>query len=244
MTVMATRTRRRTTVESRLARCAAWAAERLDALERPPTSLAEAPDSQLHVIMRRAGFRRRTPLVQERLKEAFDAHEIQTYPDLTDPSVDRDTRIYFLRGEVADLAHPRVLFDEERLLEDFLVNNFPYLPAFRGLKLRSRQFRFPGSNRVIDLLCEERRGGQLVGIELKHGAPDRGLTSQMIDYMIELERLAKSEGRPGCRGVVVTGQPDARLAEDLHALARSRGFEVDWYLYETSIRLRTRGPNT
>lgn len=219
----------------------AWAAERVDALDRPPRSLAEAPDSHLRVILKKAGFRRRTPQIQEQLQAAFKAAGLWTYPELADPSVERDTRIYFSRDEIDGLAHPRVLFETERLLEDFLVNNFQHLSFFKGLRLRSRQYRFPGSQRVIDLLCEDRKRKTLVGVELKHGTPDRGLPVQMIDYMIELERLAGREGSSAFRGIVISGQPDVRLEEDLNTLCVKRGFHVDWLLYEAGIRVRPWG---
>lgn len=224
--------------DEKIEQCAEWAVERVKALARPPAGLTEAPDSQLHVILRRAGVRRRSPQILEKLQKAFDRAGIHTHPKLTDPSVERNTRVYFLPAPLPGLAPRRVLFDTEGLLEDFLVQNFEYLPPFHGLRLRARQYRFPGSSRVIDLLCEERGTRALVGVELKHQVPDRGLPSQMIDYMIELERLAEREQRLGFRGMVITGQPDPRLREDLEALAEQRGYRVDWYLYEAGIKLK------
>jgi len=94
---------------------------------------------------------------------------------------------------------------------------------------------------VIDLLCEERKGRGLVGIELKHGPADRGLPAQMIDYMTELERLAKRERRPTFRGIVITGQPDIRLKRLLETAAAPRGWRVDWHVYQASIALRGLG---
>ncbi len=240
MPTVAKRDLKSSSVQARIERCVSWAAERLDALERSPRSLAEAPDSQFHVILRRAGYRRRTPKIQEQLQNAFQVAGIRTYPEMTDPSVERDTRIYFLRNEIEGLAQRRVLFETERLLEDFLVHNFHHLPAFRGLRLRARQYRFPGSQRTIDLLCEDRRKKILVAVELKHGPPDRGLPTQMIDYMIELDRLSTNEGWTGFRGLVVTGQPDSRIEEDLHSLCAERSFRVDWLLYQAGIELRPR----
>lgn len=240
MPAVAKRKLKISSLEPRIQSCVSWAAARLDALERAPRSLAEAPDSRFHVILRKVGYRRRTPKIQAQLQNAFETAGVRTYPEMTDPSVDRDTRIYFLRDEIPGLAHPRVLFQSERLLEDFLVHNFSHLPAFRGLRLRARQYRFPGSQRVIDLLCEDRKQKILVGVELKHGPPDRGLPTQMVDYMIELDRLAKSEGAAGFRGVVVTGQPDCRIEEDLRALCRERSFRVDWFLYQAGVQLRPR----
>jgi hypothetical protein len=38
---------------------------------------------------------------------------------------------------------------------------------------------------------------------------------------------------------VITGQPDERLREDLAALCESRGYRVDWLIYEAQIRLRS-----
>ena len=135
------------------------------------------------------------------------------------------------------MTRPGALFETEHLLEDFLVANFDRLEALRGLRLRSRQYRFPGSQRIIDLLCEDRATRYLVGVELKHGPADRGLPAQMIDYMVELERLSKKEGRPGFRGVVVTGQPDSRLKRLLDGAAAEQGFRIDWLVYRASMTL-------
>lgn len=223
----------------KLDRCVAWIANRIDHLPRAPTSLAEAPDSRLQVLLQRAGYLRRTDHSLAAVRSAFEAAGIHTYPDLCDPGLTRDERIYFFRKPIAGLTRPGALFGTEHTLEDFLVANFDRLDVFRDLRLRSRQYRFPGSARTIDLLCEERLSRHLVAIELKYGPADKGLPAQMLDYMIELERLAKREKRPGFRGLVVTGQPDSHLQEILTATAAARGYRVEWFVYAVAIALHS-----
>ena len=211
---------------------------KLHGLAHPPQSLAEAPDSRLRVVLQKAGYSRMHPNILERLRTALDQAGIDTFPRLDDPGLDRDTRIYFFRSPMpAGLAPSRALFDTERQLEDFLVNNFAALPVFRGLRLRGRQYAL-GQGRRIDLLCEEKRGGRLVGVELKHHGPDNGLVTQMHRYMTDLTRLANNEGRHvGARGIVITGRPDPDVAADLRTLCSRHGYEVDWRLYRATLKL-------
>ncbi len=220
-------------------RAVAFYDKKLDSLAQAPQSLAQAPDSHLHVILQKAGYRRRHPKILERLAGALKDAGIDTFPSLDDPSLNRNTRVYFFRSPIpAGLAPSRALFDSERQLEEFLVNNFTALPAFRGLRLRGRQY--PLGRGRIDLLCEEKnRRGQLVGVELKHHGPNKGLVTQMRRYMTDLTRLAREEGRlAGARGIVITGQPDPDVAADLHALCSLHSFDVDWHLYQATIKLR------
>ena len=218
-------------------RCVRWISERIDAIGRPPRSLAEAPDSRLQVVLQRAGYKRRTESAIDNLGAALTTAGIKTYPELSDPTLAGSERIYFFRQPIAGLNRRGALFGTERELEEFLVSNFSRLEPLRGLRLRSRQYRFPDSLRTIDLLCEDRSSRELVGIELKHGVADRGLPAQMIDYMIELELLAKKEKRPGFRGIVLTGQPDSRLADLLAGAAASRGYRVSWLIYQVDLAL-------
>lgn len=48
---------------------------------------------------------------------------------------------------------------------------------------------------------------------------------------------AKSEGRPGARLLIVTGQPDERLAELVQDVAKKYGVETSWLLYSVTIDL-------
>lgn len=61
----------------------------------------------------------------------------------------------------------------------------------------------------------------------------------MLEYLVELERLAMREKRPGFRGILVTGQPDPRLQEVLAAADAARGFQVDWLVYDVAIALHS-----
>lgn len=225
--------------KGRLDKCVGWIASRIDGLPRQPESLGEAPDSRVQVLLRRAGFLRRTDRALGAMRDALAKEGIHSYPELDDPTLGRNDRVYFFRTPIPGLSRPGALFNDEHTLEDFIVSNFDRLPSLRGLRLRSRQYRFPGSQRTIDLLCEDRPGRHLVGIELKHGPADRGLPAQMIEYMVELERLAKRERRGGFRGIVITGQPDPKLRDVLASASAAHGYRVDWLVYEASISLRS-----
>ena len=47
--------------------------------------------------------------------------------------------------------------------------------------------------------------------------------------MIALGRQAEKEGRPGARLLIVTGQPDRNLQQQVHELAATRGVKTDWF---------------
>jgi cystathionine beta-lyase family protein involved in aluminum resistance len=55
--------------------------------------------------------------------------------------------------------------------------------------------------------------------------------------MQALSRHAASEGRPGARLLIVTGQPDQSLAENVHVHAEKHGVKTEWLLYRVSIEL-------
>ena len=211
---------------------------KLDQLTESPRTLKHAPDSHLHVILRHAGYERKGPKVLGELSTCFEKAGIATFPELTDPRVKRTTRIYFFQGCVPEgLAQSGPLFPTEKLLETFLVTNFEILDVFKGLKLRRRQYRFPDS-KTIDLLCEERATRRLVGIEIKHEAPDSGLVNQMGSYMKNLLNLAEAEKRAaGARGVIITGLPDPDIAGALRSVCRDMNYQVDWYLYRADLKL-------
>ena len=211
---------------------------KLDALAEPPQSLGQAPSSWLRIVLNNAGYAKIHPRILERLGPALTEAGIEPYPSLDDPLLPRDTRLYFFNiPKPGGLAPLGALFKTERLLEDFLVDNFSALPLFKGLKLRRRQFPLEQGQR-IDLLCEERGTRRLVGVELKHHGPDTGLVNQMSRYMAALTNLANEEGRDaGARGMVITGQPDLNISAKLRAMCTRERYDVSWHLYRASIKL-------
>ncbi len=56
--------------------------------------------------------------------------------------------------------------------------------------------------------------------------------------MKALKELAELEGRPGARLMIVTGQPDDELAENVQAHAERVGVKTDWCLYRVRFELR------
>ncbi|HEC08123.1 MAG TPA: hypothetical protein ENI86_00990 [Acidimicrobiales bacterium] len=209
---------------------------KLNSLPEAPQTTRQAPDSALHVILKKAGYQKKGPKVLKELDAALRDAGIETFPRLTDPRIEKDTKIYFFRSPMPEgLAQSAELFTSEDQLEEFLVNNFKYLRLFEGLRLRGRQYEFPNSKR-IDLLCEESRSGRLVGVELKHHSPNPGIVTQVSGYMRQLLKLSRLEERAaGARLVVITGLPDPNIAADLRALCRDRGYEIEWHLYRARL---------
>ena len=76
-----------------------------------------------------------------------------------------------------------------------------------------------------------------MGFELKAGNADQGIVGQAAKYMKALLAQAKKEGRPGARLLIVTGQPDERLAESVQIVAEKHGVETTWLLYNVKIDL-------
>jgi len=77
-----------------------------------------------------------------------------------------------------------------------------------------------------------------VVIELKPAIPDRGVVSQIVDYMQEVRSAppSKRAGR-GVRGMVITGEADPVLQEHVQVLAAQEGFKLDWLVYRIEMTL-------
>ncbi|OBF29776.1 endonuclease NucS domain-containing protein [Mycobacterium sp. ACS4331] len=131
-----------------------------------------------------------------------------------------------------------MLFPTEFGLSDFLERNFAALSYVRknGLRLRGREVRI-AAGCIVDLLAEDKKTRELVGIELKHAAPDQGIVAQSTKYMDALRAQAEKEGRPGARLLIVTGQPDRNLHAQAQELAAIRGVQMTWLLYRVSVEL-------
>lgn len=231
----------RLTMENRLERLVALCRSRVDALEEPPMSLSHTPDSRLGRLAREAGYERVSDKFCSVLAERLNDAGVGTHPPLLDPMNTRETRIHFF-----DLKHPlpgiqptQVLFQEERQLSDFLVKNFAALTYVRKhrLKLRRAEARIAAGS-VVDLLAEDRKTRELVGFELKAESADERIVAQSAKYMTALRTQAEKEGRPGARLLIVTGQPDPNLRDQVLELAKSRGVKTDWLLYEVLVQLK------
>ncbi len=204
-------------------------------------SLSQAPDRLLGSLARAAGYERVSLRFCEELDSRLRAARITPWPDLTDPTNTRKTRIYLLDSDhqIPGIQHSRVLFDEERSLSEFLQKNFKALPWFKkaGLRYLGAEVALTPGN-VIDLLAEDKKTHELVGIELKAGAPDKGLVYQAGRYMDALQRKAMKDGRPGARLLIVAGQPDEEFRSQVEVLAEKRNVPTEWLIYTVSLSLK------
>lgn len=231
----------RLTAEVRLQRLVAKCRTRVDALETPPVSLSHTPDSTLGRLAREAGYERVSDKFCEVLAQRLTEVGLTTHPALFDPMNTRGTRIHFFDSKhpIPGIQNTRVLFGDERQLSDFLVKNFAALTYIRkqGLKLRRSEARI-AAGAIVDLLAEDTHTRELVGFELKTEAADERIVAQAAKYMSALKIQADKEDRPGARLLIVTGQPDPNLRDQVQELAASRGVPTEWLLYKVSVELK------
>lgn len=226
--------------EDKVAECVAHYRRVLDSLPRPPQSLSQAPDSRLHVIVERAGAKRRSDELLTRLELAFDEAGIKPFPPLTDPDLDAKDRVYLL-----DAAHPvdglapmRQLFQEERTLQAFIWAHRDWFPDLRRLGLHDFHEQVTlASGRRIDLLCKKRGSRQLVGIELKVREPDDRTVGQLFQYLEDLDDHARRHGFESAHLIVITGQPDKSVRERVEHHALALGVTVTFLLYRVHLQL-------
>src|SRR6478735_4674938 len=106
-----THVRKPMATEEKVAECVAHYRGLLDSRPPPPESLSQAPDSRLHVIIGRAGAKRRSQALLARLDQAFKEAGITTFPPLTDPYLKPSDRVCMLDAKqpVKGLASQRHL---------------------------------------------------------------------------------------------------------------------------------------
>lgn len=83
----------------------------------------------------------------------------------------------------------------------------------------------------------DKKSNELVGFELKATGADERIVAQSAKYMKALTAQAKKECRAGARLLIVTGQPDETLAEQVQDAARKHGVKTSWLLYRVTIDL-------
>ncbi|MGV0795784.1 hypothetical protein ABQF26_02380 [Mycolicibacterium elephantis] len=83
---------------------------------------------------------------------------------------------------------------------------------------------------------------ELVGIELKAKWPDQGIVAQAAKYMTALKHRAEADGLRGARLMIITGQPNAQLADQVQVQAENIGVKCEWLLY--SVRFELKNPHT
>ena len=225
--------------DEKITRCAKHYRDLLDALPEPPESLSRAPDSRLHVIIERAGGKRKGEALLARLDQAFAAAGITTHPRLTDSGLDPDDRVYMF-----DAKHPikltptHQLFHDEKTLENFILANQRELDLLRGLGLSPfKEQATLDSGRRIDLLCTRPSHNQLVAIELKVREPDDRATGQLQQYLDDLAKHAKNHGFDSAHLILISGQPDKTIRDRVSQYAAARGLTVTFFLYKVQMDL-------
>lgn len=230
----------RLTREGKLQRLVEETRKRVDREGDATPNLKQSPNSYLRTLVQQAGYARKSDKLLEELDERLDAAGIGTHPNLKDPSIGPDTRIFFfdLRRPIPKFQQPRQRFAEEKELSRFVALNWAALPYIKkaGLRFRGREFRLDGSA-VIDLLAFDKKTDELVGFELKVAEGSDRMLGQVARYMPCLVNQAKKEGRSGARLIVITGQPDPGLASSVQDLAMRYGVKTEWLLYNVSIEL-------
>ena len=230
----------RLTKEDRLQRVAKKLRQRVDKNSSQTQSLHHCPSSILGVLVREAGYERTGAKMLDDLDKRLKAVGVGSFPELTDPSVNRKTRIHFfdLDKPLPGFQLARQLFAAEKELSRFIWMNRAVLPYVKksGLRIRGQEVRI-ADDCIVDLLAEDRKTGELVGIELKAGHADDRLVGQAAKYMRALAKQASKEGKAGARLLIVTGQPDESLSQLVQQMAEKYLVKTQWLLYSVSIDL-------
>jgi hypothetical protein len=226
--------------EDKVAKAAAHYRKLLDRLPGSPESLSQAPNSELKVIVGRAGAERRTPQLLARLEVAFAEAGIVTFPRLTDPFLKSTDRVCMLDAKrpLEGLAEQRFLFQAEKDLQNFLWTRREHIDEFRkrGLSGFQQQAVLDGGRR-IDILCKRTASSQLVGIELKVAQPDDRSAGQIQQYLRALARHAKNRGFASAHLIVVSGQPDKSVRDLAERHAEASGATIEFLLYRVQTKL-------
>ncbi|MGV0646753.1 hypothetical protein ABQE44_25545 [Mycolicibacterium sp. XJ2546] len=212
-------------------------------VQQVPTSarlLKHMPSSKLRVLVREAGYKRTSRSFLDEFGERLHEVGIDFSPDLLDVDNTPDTRIYFFDAKrpVEGLRPARQLFNKEAELAHFLWANKHFLgQAVQNLRLRDREKRLaPGSR--PDMVALDTKTGELVGIELKVKWPDQGIVAQAAKYMTALKSQAEADGLRGARLLIITGQPNAQLANQVQVQAERIGVKCEWLLYSVRFELK------
>ncbi|MBB2770724.1 UNVERIFIED_ORG: hypothetical protein GGE11_001637 [Mycolicibacterium obuense] len=228
------------TKEERLDRLVEDTRRRVEKIESTTRLLKHMPSSKLGVLVDRAGYKRISRSFLKDLGERLREVGVDFSPELTDAANTRETLIYFFDATrpVKGLQPVRELFREETLLQEFLWKNKHFLnQATKHLKLTDRErLLAPGAR--PDLVAEDAKTRELVGIELKAGAADERIVAQAAKYMHALKSAASAQGLKGARLMIITGQPNEELAEQVQLHAEKIGVKCEWQLYRVRFELK------
>ncbi|TDY09766.1 hypothetical protein BCL50_1863 [Mycolicibacterium litorale] len=202
--------------------------------------LKHMPSSKLGVLVREAGYERGSRRLLEELSDRLREAGVDFSPELSDDANTPETTIHFFDAKrpVQGLQPARELFEEESQLQHFLWKNKHFLSqATKHLRLTDREkVLAPGSR--PDLIAVDTKSKELVGIELKAGTPDEGIVAQAAKYMDALKTAAEAQGHKGARLMIITGQPNEQLAEQVQVHAEKVGVRCEWLLYRVRFELK------
>src|SRR3954462_2898909 len=111
--------------EEKLERLVAETRQRVVDNAQSAVSLQHSPKSRVGTLVAKAGQKKISAVLLEELEERLKVARVGTFPQLTDPSNVRTTRICFfdLYYPVPCFQLPRILFKEEKELSRFLWMN-------------------------------------------------------------------------------------------------------------------------
>lgn len=215
------------------------AESQLDKLVKAPEAISrlqQAPKAKLSTLIRGVGATRATAATRQRLQDAFDAKGIETVPALDDPGLGPDDWVRFVRsGGSEDFASSDQLFETEYQLRRYLKNNPGAIRGFGRLTLLHEELKLHTGQRV-DLVFIGRSSVHIV-VELKVATPDARLPSQMHQYLEAYQaELRRSGNESEVKGLIVTGQPDYVLADEVKTLCSE--WEVRWMLYRRTFTMK------
>ena len=126
-------------------------------------------------------------------------------------------------------------FSDERHLSDFIARHYRLLPPFRHCTSVKQEHRIRDLR--IDLFFREADGDRIV-CELEHSTGRHEAGSQIRSYVEAARTWAETApGRPGIRGVVITGAPNPRQETMLAEWCEKSGEKVTWYYYRLGLEL-------
>jgi hypothetical protein len=207
---------------------------RLRADEASPKTMRVSTRSHLDVVLRECGFAKRGSRNLALIQEALWSKTVYPSVDLTDLTLPLDQIVYFTRTPIGDKRQRRLRFPVHFGLEQFLVENFDLI--FPNLRLVKTEYELPRLK--VDMVARDRETRDWVAIELKPDRADRGVVSQIVGYMQGIRAAPPSKrGTAGVRGIVITGQSDPMLQQQVQALADKEGFRLDWLVYRIEMTL-------
>ena len=210
-------------------------------LDRELEGTAARRAKLLSTVLSECGYRRRSVLRLQSIQDALEARGIYSRPRLTEPQVRSHERLEFSRMAYSSVE-PDLIFPDERALEDFVLRNYKQIPELSMLKSPKQQRHLP-SGRQYDLMFRECRSNDVVILEFKAGDGGMGVVSQLFLYLKELLPIAQAE-RCGVRGIIISGEPNAHLEDQVRLLSEGTGIRVDWYCYVSSLKLVSLVPTT